>query len=159
MGVERWTWLWIEEFTQTDKPCWLIVKFIAHRLDAPLGRVHLSSEQMDHLPLSPRALLATCCIALPLATLACAPSPPIVLNPRAVARQPTVPRTREAARDRRCEQPTRAALTEAEKTRLFDEFDGWQDVRRPPGATAAPVPPPAPARNRPAPPGCRVLRN
>lgn len=101
------------------------------------------------------------CAALLLATSACvAPPPPIVLRPPAMTRHPVATRAKEATRNRNCERPARSVLTEAEKARLFDEFDGWQDERRPPGTTAdAPVPPPAPKGNRAVPPGCRVSRD
>ncbi len=101
------------------------------------------------------------CAALLLALAACTPPPPpIVLHPQAAARHPPVARAKGPAPIPRCEPSARPNLTEAEKTRLFEDFDGWQGEHRPPGAApGAPVPPPAPGTGRAAPAGCRVSPN
>ena len=119
---------------------------------------HLPPATMPSPSPFPRALRTAFGAGLLLAMAACvAPPPPIVLHPPVAARRLAPARARETTHTPRCERPARPALTEAEKTRLFDEFDGWEGDRRAPGATAgAPLPPPAPARNRAAPPGCRV---
>lgn len=111
--------------------------------------------------LQPRTLRTVFGAGLLLATAGCvAPPPPIPRHLPVVSHHPPLTHHRDATRIARCDPPAHTVLTEAEKTRLFDDFDGWRGEQRAPGAVAdVPPPPPTPARNGAAPPGCRVSRN
>ena len=108
----------------------------------------------------PRVLVGTLLCCLVFATSACvAPEPRIVLNRRAtVHRSP--PAQAKTLATPKCKPAARARLTEAEKARLFADFDDWRDERRPAGTTAeTALPPPAPPATRAAPPGCSASAN
>lgn len=102
-------------------------------------------------------LLNLACAGLALAASACAgppPGPPIVLHPVGAAL--SRPRVR---RPEPCETPVQARLTDAQKDGLLQEFDAWQQDRRPAGApaeTALPPPGPIPKTAATASRACRV---
>lgn len=102
-------------------------------------------------------LLCLACASLALLASACAgppPGPRIVLHP--VRATPSRPRLRQPDP---CKTPVGAKLTDTQKASLFQEFDAWQQDRRPagvPAETALPPPGPIPKSKASTSPACRI---
>lgn len=100
------------------------------------------------------------CAGLALAASACV-APRYTVGPpgyQSSAHRPLRARPRAPAPIPQCAPASRPTLSEAEKSRLFNDFDSWKEQRSGPTTASAPVPPPAPDRRRAAAPACREPR-